>query len=189
MSHAFGSFIKNPERVSYDGKDKDEQVLYIIRKSKLVLLAKLLIPVFMSVLPIYVIPALEKTNIRNGTSTGMGLALLVILFWYLICFGSFLSVYVNWYFNVFIITNKKIVDMDVHGLLYKNISETTLNNIEDVTSTVKGTLGMLFNIGEVFLQTAAEKMEFEFNMVDNPSEIRDVISDLVANLKSHGRNN
>ena len=73
--------------------------------------------------------------------------------------------------------------MDFNGVLYKNISECTLNNIEDVTSNVIGTFGILFNIGDVFIQTAAEKSEFEFDNIDNPAKIRDIISDLVVEAR------
>jgi hypothetical protein len=72
--------------------------------------------------------------------------------------------------------------------MYKNISETTLDNVEDVTSNVTGALGMIFNIGDVFIQTAAERREFEFHAVDDPSRVRDLIADLSAE-KRNDRNN
>ena len=63
-----------------------------------------------------------------------------------------------------------------------------MDNIEDVTSNVAGALGVTFNIGALYIQTAAEKREFEFGGVDDPSRIRDILSDLVAKVKHHGNN-
>jgi hypothetical protein len=77
------------------------------------------------------------------------------------------------------------VDVDFHGILYKNISEAPLRNVEDVTSNISGALEVIFNYGSVFIQTSAEKREFEFENVKNPSKIRDIISDLVTEMK-HG---
>ena len=84
-----------------------------------------------------------------------------------------------------VITNKKLVDMDFIGLAYKNISETMLYNIEDVTSNITGIVGTIFNVGDVFIQTAAEMREFEFIGADDPSKVRDLIIDLVEKTKGH----
>jgi hypothetical protein len=89
-----------------------------------------------------------------------------------------------WYFNVYIISDKKIVDIDFRGFLYKNISEAPIKNIEDVTSNVSGLFGTTFNFGYVDIQTSAEKREFEFENVSNPSKIRDLIADLVEEVKN-----
>lgn len=102
-------------------------------------------------------------------------------------FGFILQNFLNWFFNVYIITNKKIVDVDFHGILYKNISEAPLRNVEDVTSNVSGALEVIFNYGSVYVQTAGERREFEFENVSHPAKIRDIISDLVAKKKfGHG---
>ena len=188
MALLFKAIVKEPQKTTYEGKDNDEQILYVIRESTLTLIPKLFVFFLAVVAPFFIYPVISGVNARNHLMNEVFL-LTLLLFWYVIIFGYLLSVSINWYFNLFIITNKKIVDMDVRGLLYKNISEAALRNIEDVTSTVKGTLGTIFNVGEVFLQTAGEEKEFEFNYVDNPSEIRDIISDLVSNLKEHGQNN
>jgi len=110
----------------------------------------------------------------------------VTVLFYLFVFGFALQAFLNWFFNTYVITDKKIVDLDFQGVLYKNISEATLDNIEDITSTVKGTFGVVFNVGSVFIQTAAEKNEFEFENVDHPAKIRDIIADLVAETKKNG---
>lgn len=75
------------------------------------------------------------------------------------------------------------MDLDFVGLLHKNISETSLHNIEDVTSTVSGALRITFNYGSVFIQTAGETREFEFTDVANPSKVRDILSDIVVKIK------
>jgi len=78
--------------------------------------------------------------------------------------------------------------MDFHGITYKNISETMIDNIEDVTSNISGPVGTIFNIGHIFIQTAGEKREFEFNDIADPSTIRDIISDLVAEKRTNKQN-
>jgi len=75
-----------------------------------------------------------------------------------------------------------VVDID---RLASNISETTLKNIQDVTSKIDGNLEQILNIGSIYIQTAAEREEFEFDTVDNPSFVRDAISDLISEERRH----
>ncbi|HLD51526.1 hypothetical protein A3K34_04390 [candidate division WWE3 bacterium RIFOXYC1_FULL_40_10] len=174
------SFVKNPEKTHYYGEDNDEQILFVFRASMLTIIPWVTLSALFAILPVFVVPALSSLHYNGTNLISGGFLFSFLLFWYLFSLGYFFQNFLNWYFNVHIVTSKKIVDMDFHGILYKNISETTLTNIEDVTSTVKGTIGIVFNIGDVIIQTAAENPEFEFSKVANPAKIRDLIADLVA---------
>jgi hypothetical protein len=189
MNQIFKSNIKSPERTTYEGEDSDEQIFYAIRMSVWSIVPNLFVIVGLVLIPLFLFPYLFSLNIRLDLGIKPNFIASLNVFWYLFTFGYLFQVFINWYFNVFLITNKKIVDFDVEGLTYKNVSEASLRNIEDVTSRVSGTLGTILNIGDVFVQTAAEEREFEFEMIDNPGQIRDVISDMVSNLKNGGNNN
>jgi hypothetical protein len=182
----FKSLVKQPKMTRYDGEDDDEQILYILRSSTLLLIPEFLFILFLSAAPLLVGPFISLFNIGGVRVFGPAMLFTLALFWYLFVAGFALQGFLNWFFNSYIITNKKIVDIDFHGVLYKNISEATLENIEDITSNVKGALGVVFNIGSVFVQTAAETPEFEFSNIDNPSKVRDLIADLVADTRKHG---
>jgi len=183
-----GSLQENPKATSYDGRDDDERIKYVIRKSVLLTLPWIIATAILFITPMALPYIIDLTPGGTPTILDGGSVLILTVLWYLFAFGFFLQNILNWFFNVLIITNKKIVDVDFTGFLYKNISETTLDNIEDVTSNVAGALGVTFNIGALYIQTAAEKREFEFGGVDDPSRIRDILSDLVAKVKHHGNN-
>ncbi|KKS31380.1 hypothetical protein A2380_02600 [candidate division WWE3 bacterium RIFOXYB1_FULL_43_24] len=183
-----GSLQENPKATSYDGRDDDERIKYVIRKSALLTIPWLAATAILFVLPLLVPFVFSFLPEGSPVLLDAGSVLIVTVLWYLFSFGFFLQNACGWFFNILIITNKKIVDIDFTGFLYKNISETTLNNIEDVTSNVSGAFGVAFNIGSLFIQTAAEKREFEFHGVEDPSRIRDVLSDLVAKVKHYGNN-
>jgi len=189
MPKFFNSMIKSPEQTTYEGEDSDEKILYVIRESTWVLVPGLLVVVALILLPVVLFPYIYSMNIKLELGIKSGFLTSLNIFWYLFSFGYLFQVFINWYFNIFIITNKKIVDFDVKGLLYKNISEASLRNVEDVTSRVMGTFGTVLNIGSVFVQTAAEEKEFEFEMVDNPGEVRDTISDLMMALRNEEHKN
>ena len=175
--------IKDPRDTHYDGQDSGEEIAYVYRKSMITNLAWFFATIVLLVIPLYLFPYLAQLSFEGRKILPATYIFILNLFWYLFVFGFFLQNFVIWFFNIYVITNKKIIDMDFHGLLYKNISETPIRNLEDVTSNVSGTLGVIFNVGDVFIQTSAEHTEFEFESVDDPAKLRDIISDLITAVK------
>jgi hypothetical protein len=170
------SLLENPPHTSYEGEDKDEVILYVLRQSFWRNVGWITGSILLVFVPFIVLPLLPSF-------IDPALKLTIVMFWYLVLFGYTFQRFINWFFNVYIISNKKIIDVDFHGILYKNISEAALTSVEDVTSVVKGAMGVTFNIGDVLIQTAGESREFDFEGVDNPSKVRDIISDLVTKRK------
>jgi len=183
------SFVKRPSHTNYDGEDFDEEILYVLRRSFMTNIPWIFRTIIMVFVPVFAAPLLRTFTYQGQPVVSFAFISVLTFAWYLTTFGHAFAMFLNWFFNVYIITNKKIVDIDFHGLLYKNISEATLHNIEDVTSEIKGTLGVVFNIGDVYIQTAGEQREFDFELVDQPSKLRDIISDLVAQKRDYDRRN
>ena len=187
MMNPFSSRITNPKSSRYDGEDHDEQILYVLRKAFITNYKWILFSVFFALFPFLLNYLFISINGNTPDFIPARFIFIVNIFWYLFLLGFMFANYVNWFFNIYLITNKKIIDMDFIGLLYKNISEAPLTNIEDVTSNISGAFGTTFNIGDVLIQTAGEKTEFEFHDVSNPSKVRDILSDLVMEeRKKHG---
>lgn len=168
----------------YNGEDADEKILYLLRRSHFTNIGWVLLVIIMCVVPFFATPYIANIQTDGQTVLNTSYIFILLLSWYLMVFGFALFKFYNWFFNVYIITDKKIVDFDFYGLTYKNIADTTLANVEDVTAKISGPLSMVFNIGDVFVQTAAENREFDFAQIDDPGKVRDIISDLVANLKN-----
>ncbi len=184
-----GSLQENPKHTSYEGRDEDERIKYVIRKSTLTAVPWIIASIMLFIIPMFVGYVISLFPENTPVIFDSGSVLIITVLWYLFSFGFFFQNLLSWFFNVLVITNKKIVDVDFVGFLYKNISETTLDKVEDVTSNVSGPLGVTFNIGALYIQTAAEKREFEFHGIEDPSKVRDVLADLVENIKKHAHHN
>lgn len=181
------SLIKNPSNTSYEGKDRDEEVLLLIRRSLITNFTWLFGGIIYFIVPFITIPLLRRAAYENSAVFDNFFIFSLTFFWYLSLFGYLLREFLDWYFEVFLVTTKKIIDIDKGAT---NISETLLTNVQDVTSETPSMFAQIFNIGNIKIQTAAETKEFEFGMVDNPSKVRDFISDTVArkDQTSHGIN-
>jgi len=177
------SFIKKPRRIAFEGEDGDEEILYVFRRAVITNAGWLAMSAFLFMAPVVFNSFLLDAVGDYPDAISPKLVFIVNSFWYVFSFGFMFERFINWFFNIYIITSKRIVDMDFDHLLHRNISEAPLRNIEDITYTVAGAIETLFNFGSVSIQTAAEKRELEFTSVANPAMIQDLLSDLVSDMK------
>ena len=63
------------------------------------------------------------------------------------------------------------MDFDYRGILHIETAYANLDQIQDVSPKIIGFFGTLFHFGNVFLQTAGERPEFEFHHVVKPDEV------------------
>ena len=88
--------------------------------------------------------------------------------------------FLSYYFNVGVISSRRILDIDFSSVLFKQVSETRLERIEDITATSGGYAASLFNFGNVHIQTAGEMLNFEFINSPRPGDIVRVINELTV---------
>ena len=119
--------------------------------------------------------------VSDALPTGFGFVLTLI--WYLITVAYAMESFFSWFFNVYIVTNMRIIDIDFYNLIYKQVSDTNLGNVQDLTYNMGGVVRTIFNYGDVFIQTAAEVTEFEFLAVPHPDKVVKVIEDQLGGKK------
>ncbi len=80
----------------------------------------------------------------------------VTLFVSLIIFGVIFCAreYYMWKYNVFVMTNKKVVDIDQRGLFHKVVSEVAFPKVLDVSYQSKGVVNSLFGFGDITVKTS-----------------------------------
>lgn len=170
--HPLSSTLINPKVFSFEEKDDEEAVLLVLRRHWFTNVGWIITAVILAFLPGF----LPLKIIFSGVSSSY--QLVAVLFWYLITFVFSFEKFLSWYFNVYIVTDERVVDIDFENLLVKKFSEAKINMIQDVTSKVIGLFPTLFNYGSVYIQTAAEVPEIEFEMVPNPEKVIKVLQQL-----------
>lgn len=168
------------------GKLPGEKIIKIIRKDLFVLLGKFMLVLFLAGLPALVGLMLLNfyPNLLEGEISYPLIALAVSgysLFIWLFLFFSF----IDYYLDVWLITNERIIDIRQEGFFSRTVAELKLFQIQDVTSELKGFFKFVFRYGDVYVQTAGEVQRFVFRQIPHPEEIRDTIIKLVES-KRHG---
>lgn len=82
--------------------------------------------------------------------------------------------------NELILTDRNVTQVIRNGLFSRQVSQLSLNNIEDVTADKEGVWAMLFNFGQVRIETAGEQNNFHFSYCPNPNHYGQLLLDTRA---------
>lgn len=168
------AFAVRPRKVKFETQDPEEYVLLLLRRHVITNVPWIVVAMIMLAVPLAVptvFPMVSWVPVRFiGVATAM---------WYLLTAGYILESFLTWYFNVYIVTDERIVDIDFYSLIYKEISDTKIERIQDVTVTQGGVVRALFNFGTVYIQTAGEKREFDFEDVPRPQLVAKFLNEML----------
>src|SRR3990167_4657653 len=167
----FAMFAPNPAGVYFENQESGEKIILLLRAHIVTLLPPVLLVFFLLLLPffapgIFNFLQIDVGSVLSGTGT-----FLILLTWFLFTVGVALYRFIFWYFNVYILTNERVVDIDFRGILHKETSYAKLSQIQDVSPKIIGFFSTFFHYGNVFIQTAAERPEFEFHYVARPDKV------------------
>ncbi len=166
--------------ISYLIKQKSyEKVKFVLRRhpitfipSLLLFVASLVVPVLVYLMISNLFPHLfdNEAIYAAGVLAGSIYCLSAILFGY----GSF----IDFYLDLWIVTNDRIVDIEQFGLFSRTISELDLFRIQDVTTDTQGLFATVFKYGDVVIKTASTNTSIVFKKVRDPNKIRMALLDL-----------
>ena len=172
-----------PKGVNFQGMEDAEEVVLLVRRHPASFLVKYLLILFFLLSPIFFFIILTAMSPEDASIVSIGAAGSLIFI--MVAISLAVDTFMKWFYSVNIITNQRIVDVDFHNILFHSFSETQLEQIQDVTHTVNGVMGSVFDYGSVFIQTAGTKPEFDFQDIPRPRDVQDVILDLLE-LKQKG---
>jgi len=170
----FKSFIAKPENISLNIQDKDEKIVLVLRQHLITQLKDL----FVLAAFVFLIPALLKfSGFMDALPTKFVGAF--DIFWIVLTLGLIFKSFLMWFFNVYIITDERVIDVDFASVIDRNVSSAKIENIEDVTANTTGPLAAIFDYGTILIQTAGEKTEFEFEHIPQPAKITKLLNELI----------
>ena len=174
-SHSkFAGFCLYPDDIDFETREKDEKIILLLRAHPITNLKWIVVAVAMLFVP----SIIGMIGILGSLPTGLDL--IITLSWYLMTMIYALESFLSWYFNVYFVTTLRVVDVDFYNLIYKQVSDANISKIQDVTYNMGGVARTVFNFGNVFIQTAAEVSEFEFEAVPNPDKVAKIIEDMIT---------
>lgn len=95
--------------------------------------------------------------------------------WTLFNWAWFFTAWTSHYLDIWIITDRRIVDIDQKSLFHREISTLRMERVQDVTFEINGIVATVFGFGDVHVQTAGETKGFIIKGVAQPERIKNLI--------------
>lgn len=167
------AFVALPKKLKFANQQKDEKIILLLRRHWITNLPWCLILLLFLFSPLFLFnfPFLEFIPSR--------FRLMALLIWFLVCFGFALEKFLSWFYNVYLITDERVIDVDFYSLFYREISEAKIDKIQDITSKSGGLIRSVFNFGDIFVQTASQTQQIEFEAVPKPQLVVEVLNYLL----------
>lgn len=153
-------------------KEPGEKVIMLLRRHWFVILFRIFFFCLSGILPL-LLYFLANDLFNQIASSELGYIILVLFIstYYLYIWLFLFAAFVDYYLDIWIVTNRRILNIEQKGLFNRVVAEQRLYRIQDVASELKGILPTLFNYGTVHIQTAGEHPRFVFKEVSDPRHV------------------
>lgn len=126
-------------------------------------------------LVLFVVPVIAALAfaifVWDKTFDQVALFVMLGLWCYLLAILAFIFMaWINEELDVVIITNERVVSHDQIDIFHRQVSETSIAQVQDVIGTEEGVWGNLFHYGTLKIQTAAKDIMFIIKHVSKPYE-------------------
>lgn len=169
--HAFATM---PPEVGYESLLEGEKILLLLRQHPITNFHWILLSVVMLITPFVLLPFFPPFVLLPAA-----FKFVLMLFWLLFTFGFVLERFLVWFYNCFLITDERVIDIDFFSLVFKHSSYAQIDKIQDVDTQVGGVVYSLLDVGDVIVQTASEIPQFEINKVPHPSQVAKLLNELI----------
>lgn len=173
--------------------DADEQLVYEIRKHPIGLLGIYLIGIFVTTVIVAIV--LFAAYFLDGEQLGLSSDLsafkpLVMVLGMCLSILSLILTGISAYLyqsNVVFVTTHKIAQVLYRNIFDRKISQLSIGDVQDVTTTQGGILDRIFNYGTLVIETAGEQSNYTFTFTPKPYEAtREIVNSHEENLKKYG---
>ena len=107
--HPLTSFAVNPDGIRFETQEEEERVILFLRQHLVVNAPWAVVAILLVFAPSVILPLLLRSV---SFTIPPSYYLVGTLAWYLATIGFVLTNFLHWFFNIYIVTNERIVDID-----------------------------------------------------------------------------
>ena len=152
----------------------EEKILLVIRKHWFVMVRTVIVFVVFLLLPPLVLTLMPYLAGYLGMELVEPLTNFLLALYIMVLLVFLFLMWMDYYLDMWIITNERIIDVEQRGLFNRHIAEIPLQHVQDVTIEVRGIIETFLKFGTIRIQTAGER-EFRIEFVPNLYEAKDLI--------------
>jgi uncharacterized membrane protein YdbT with pleckstrin-like domain len=175
MKSFLSLFIKSDS--SFIGEENGENVILLVRRHPFFIILRFIMFVVLALIPIILGTCFYSYITTYNLSTFFIFAL---SFWFLFLWAGFFYSLTMYTLDVWIVTDRRIIDSTQHGFFSRNVSELHVSRIQDISTQTAGVIQTFFKFGDLQVQTAGTEEKFKFSQIPHPERVKDEIMKLVS---------
>lgn len=180
MKSFFSIFTESSNH--FEGEEDGEKVILLVRRHPFFIIVRLVFFIILILIPITIdalfLPFLHTNNILD-------LFFFISSVWYLFLWSGIFYSLTMYTLDVWIVTDRRIIDSLQHGFFNRTISELHLTRIQDISVQTEGIIQTILHFGDLQVQTAATEEKFKFSQIPNPVKVKDEIMRLASSQSAH----
>ena len=178
--HVMSSYCEDPAGVKFTNSVEDEILLLFLRRHFVTNTPWILKAIALSLVPV-IFEVLGSFGYISSDFVDSSGKFIVYSFYYFFILSGYVFVnYMTWFYNISLVSNKRIIDIDFSDIVFENVAATKLSQVQDVNYAQIGIIRSIFDYGDVLVQTAGTALNFEFLAVPHPEKIIKVIHNLIG---------
>ena len=152
----------------------NETILLVLHRHWIAIALKLLVVLLFLLLPFVAIAIAPQAGFDIEAALPL-IQFLLVTYLMALVLGVFI-LWTEYYFDVWVVTDLRIIDIEQHSIFNREISEFMLYNVQDVTVEVPSMLATFLKYGNIKIQTAGGKI-FEIREIPHVNEAKNLIVD------------
>ena len=166
------TFLYFPDGVSFIAQEPKERIVLLLRRHPITNVPWIFFGLVMLFAPgvLSFFPILSFLPER--------FQFLAVVLWYLITTAYVFESFLDWFFSVYIVTDERVFDVDFVNLVYREIAEANIDQIQDVNVKMGSVIRTLFNYGDIQIQTASAQPNIEFEASPDPDRVAKILREL-----------
>lgn len=152
-----------------------EEVFYTARKHWFVFMSESLFLIVLAGIPPIVLEVFSLNATFGITPKGAEVLWFFYSLWLILLWLVIVYLWTDYYLDVWLVTDRRIIDVDQRGLFNREISSFRLDLIQDATIEVPGIFATLIGYGTIHVQTAGVAKVFDMQGVSHPHRLHEAI--------------
>lgn len=167
------TFAVAPPHTHFSTQEPEEKIILLLRQHPIVNVPWILVTALLIFAPL----VLDYIPIINFLPANF--QVMTLYLWYFMVLVFAIGQFLIWYFNLYIITDERLVDIDFFGLSFHDVTVIKIDKIQDINYNRGGLWASFFDFGDVHIQTAGEVSRCDFLKVPQPDRVVQIVGELI----------
>ena len=161
-------------------KKPDEKIIFFMRRHWYVIFEVIVAYILLGLAPLGLAFMINREAPYFLQNEAIRIFLNLFAFtYYLYWWMMFYYAWLDYFLDVWIITNYRVINIEQRGMFDRAIAENKLFRIQDVLSEQKGIFPTFLNYGKINIQTAGTKERIIFQQVPRPNYVAQELIKLI----------